>query len=182
MGQQRCRGAGIGKRVVRVRMVDAVAIAQVDEAVRVDPIVVEGAGQSQRAQAPSVGRGVAGAPKAATQERPIEVGVVRGEHRAVEPIYELGYEAGDGRCAAQPAHREAVDVRWPDAPQARPNVARPLVQDRAVGASLDDGDLQDAVTARRQPAGLDVDHGETLLVQRGTGRVLAHDGHATPPV
>ena len=77
-----------------------------------------------------------------------------------------------------------MDLTGADTPQMGPHVARPVV-DRLAGAiDRDDGDLQNAMTTRRQTAGLDIDHGVALVGDRKgeRGGIGNHTRHPTPRV
>ena len=92
------------------------------------------------------------AARRALDERGVEVGVVGGEHRAVEPAGELGQRRAQRRRVPQLPAGQAVHVARTDAlPRpTQPHERAPLVGD----LTADDGDqadLEDAVAPGREP-------------------------------
>ena len=115
VGEHRCRRRGVGEGVVMVGQRDAIASAQVGQSVGELAIGIELPGQVERAHPPVDHQWNLCSPSGALDELGIEVGVVGGEHAALEPSGELGERIACCRCRTQRSAGDAVDVARADA-------------------------------------------------------------------
>ncbi|KGN41682.1 hypothetical protein N801_06445 [Knoellia aerolata DSM 18566] len=76
----------------------------------------------------------------------------------MEESCEVGNDRLEDRRLRHVGVRDPVDVRRPNR-SLRIETADPLVFELSVAVEQDDADLDDAITSRRQPRGLNVNHG-----------------------
>ena len=166
MGEDLGGGGGITQCIVRPIEGDVVAGAHIGEPVRLFSRRVEPSRHPQRAQqrAEAAAQSIVGRPTAggAGEKGRVEGCVVRGEDRTVESLAQLVERVAEQGGVLQMPTRDAVDVGGADSLQrpAQLDVARPCVDDGAVGGDGDQTDLEHPMAARRQPGGLQVDDGE----------------------
>ena len=147
---------------------------------RADPLRIERPRHAQRAQCAAGRQRDPAACAARLDEGQVEAGVVGGDHRALEAGGELGDHLTLTRGVAQVVAGDAVHVARPepgDRPPPWAYVAAPPRHDLAVGIDDDHGDLQQAVTSRSEPRGLDVDDGELQVIEPVGCRDRCRRGH-----
>ena len=112
VGEHRRRRRGVGERVVVVGQRDPVAGAQLGQAVGELAIGVESAGEVEGAHPPLDDESERpSTPRGTLDELGVEVGVVGGEHAAVEPAGELD-EGGAQPSAPCAADRREMPWMW----------------------------------------------------------------------
>ena len=177
MGEHRRSCPRVGECLVGTIVRDVVAFADVDQTVRLQVLGIEPPRQAQCAQSSiepvELALGPAGAASGTQEELAVETSVVRDEEGVAHAFGELGEDGTELRRAFQHRTGDAVDIGRPDAPErpAQPYEGLPLVDLVAVCVDRDHGQLQDAVTARVEARGFDVDDGE---VGEGHDRHLTH--------
>jgi len=144
MREHSCRGERVLQRVVRPFVGNAVALADVGEAVRERALRVELARQPQRADVRREGEVDAGPPRAAAQEGDVEASVVRRERGAVQTATQFADDVAFARRGPELSPAEPVDVARTEPehpPEPRAHEAAPRVEHGAVAIGGDDGYL-----------------------------------------
>ena len=151
MGQDGGGRSGVSQRIVRRCEVDAVALGNINEAVRHLTVGVKATRHAQRAELGTEFEACA-AVRCANNKPRIELSIVGCEDRTIEQGRQLVERCREPGSTPEHWAGDAVDVRWSDTLEGppQPDEGGPLIEDRSVSLDDDGAELEDAVASVRE--------------------------------